>query len=335
MKHIEVPGFIMPGIEDITRRDFLVGGAAALLLGGCGGSGGNEASGETKTVEHAMGTTEVPVNPQRIVTLGTLSVFDPLVQLGITPVGTVDGINVLSDVEGLEFVGDSEEPNLEAIAALEPDLIVGDTFNPEEAYERLSQIAPTVYAPDALADEDALDRQRFLADLVGRLKRFDELVAEYETRVEDMRRRLEPIRDSLEVSPLNPYAESDVISAFRGEHLGGIRVLSDLGISLSSGVRELPDNSLPYPPTVSFELLPELDGDVIFALFDPSSEESENEAFRSSPLLEQTFAARKDQVFYTSSDPWFSGSLLALNLVLDDIEKYLLNRNIDTGGDFR
>ncbi|MBA2692252.1 MAG: twin-arginine translocation signal domain-containing protein [Rubrobacter sp.] len=58
MKAIEVPGFTLPGIEDITRRDFLVGGAAALLLAGCGGSDGDSSSGETREVRSGEGSIE-------------------------------------------------------------------------------------------------------------------------------------------------------------------------------------------------------------------------------------------------------------------------------------
>jgi iron complex transport system substrate-binding protein len=333
-KTTERPGFVLPGVEDITRRDFLVGGAAAILLGGCGSSGGgSEASGRTKPFEHAMGTSEVPVSPRRVVALGDLLIFDPLVQLGVTPVGVIETQNTLNDAEDVEKVGAQAEPNLEAIAALEPDLIVGESWHPGELYERLSRIAPTVFAPDYLG-EDALDRHRFIADLVGRTDRFEELVAQYESRVEEIRGRLGPISGALEVSPLNPYAEEDAVYVYREESFGGVKVLADLGIALSKGVRGLPgDGSV--MPAVSFELIPKLDADVIFALYDPRSDESEREAFRSSPLLDRTFAARNDQVFEVNSDPWYAASVLALNLVLDDIERYLLERQIDTSGDFR
>ncbi len=30
-KRVETPGIILPGVEDITRRDFLVGGAGLFL----------------------------------------------------------------------------------------------------------------------------------------------------------------------------------------------------------------------------------------------------------------------------------------------------------------
>jgi iron complex transport system substrate-binding protein len=331
---IEGPNLTLPAIDDVTRREFLFGAAGLLILpAACGGEGGNEGSGRTRTFEHAMGTSEVPAKPRRVVALGDLLIFDPLVELGVPMVGVIETQNALGNTEDVDKVGAQAEPNLEAIAALEPDLIVGDALSHSaELYERLSEIAPTAFARDFL-DGDALDRPRFIADLVGRSERFDELLAKYEGRVEEIRDRLEPIRDSLKISPLNPYADDDAIYVYREESFGGVKVLADLGISLSSGVRELPgDDSMPF---TSFELIPELDADVIFALFDPRSEESERDAFRSSPLLQQTFASRNDQVLEVNSDPWYGASFLALNLVLDDIERYLLGREIDTSADFR
>src|SRR3546814_17364345 len=48
-------------------------------------------------------------------------------------------------VADMEVVGLIEEPNLEAIAAQRPDLILGAKVRPEALYEELSGIAPTVF----------------------------------------------------------------------------------------------------------------------------------------------------------------------------------------------
>ncbi len=56
---IAVPPHI---VDDLTRREFLIGSAGLLLLpAGCGGDGGNggeATSGETRTIEHAFGEVE-------------------------------------------------------------------------------------------------------------------------------------------------------------------------------------------------------------------------------------------------------------------------------------
>ena len=66
-----------------------------LLLIGCGGGEAGVASGppavvdgESRSVEHAMGVTEVPVDPQRVVVLDT-GELDSALALGVVPVGAV------------------------------------------------------------------------------------------------------------------------------------------------------------------------------------------------------------------------------------------------------
>ena len=106
-------------------------------------------------VEHQFGTTTVPEQPERVVSVG-LTEQDVLLQLGVVPVATtewygeqpgavwpwaqelLDGAQpeVLSTADGLEF---------EKIAALQPDLIVGTNAGlTEKDYDLLSEIAPTV-----------------------------------------------------------------------------------------------------------------------------------------------------------------------------------------------
>ena len=51
-------------------------------------------------------------------------------------------------MKDVEVVGLESEVNLEAIAALQPDLIIGNKMRQEAIYEQLSAIAPTVFAED-------------------------------------------------------------------------------------------------------------------------------------------------------------------------------------------
>jgi len=141
--------------------------AAALVLttlAACGSSGGDEDIPKPAgvddaafpvTIEHAYGETEVPEFPERIVSVGYTE-QDTLWALGLKPVGVTDWYGdhefaswpwadeargdseptVLTTSDGLDF---------DAIAALDPDLIVGTNAGmTEEDYEQLAKIAPTV-----------------------------------------------------------------------------------------------------------------------------------------------------------------------------------------------
>jgi len=134
---------------------------AALALTGCGsGSESAEddaAAGEgfPRTVEHAMGSTEVKTKPKRVVALdasfvdATLILDSPVV--GFTEYRTIDGSlpEYLGDdrktfAPEAQSVGTLAEPNLEKIAALKPDLILSAKVRHEKLYEQLAKIAPTV-----------------------------------------------------------------------------------------------------------------------------------------------------------------------------------------------
>lgn len=103
----------------------------------------------TFTVTHAWGSTELPARPERIISLH-FSYTDELVALGTIPTGIAGSYNAevlgyLADkVSDYTFVGNHQQPNLEVISSLKPDLIIAnaDVHGPIRA--ELEQIAPTI-----------------------------------------------------------------------------------------------------------------------------------------------------------------------------------------------
>jgi iron complex transport system substrate-binding protein len=157
----------------LTRRLLPLASALALTLGlaACGGSepdtGQEEAAEETGgafpvTIENRFGTTEIHEEPKRVVTVG-FNDQDFVLALGVTPVGerellgdydapTRPWAEELLPAEDIPTVG-GEEIDLEAVAALEPDLIVGVySFMDQAVYDQLSGIAPTLAQTDEYAD---------------------------------------------------------------------------------------------------------------------------------------------------------------------------------------
>jgi iron complex transport system substrate-binding protein len=171
--------------------------AAALLslslgLAACGsdsddaGAAG-DATEDTHTVEADNGAIEVPVDPQRVVTIGNTTL--PFIDLGGKPVGVTE--ESASDVDRLpeaqqatyadatKLASSADEVDMEELAGLEPDLIlvqVPDTEF-ESIEEQLEAIAPTVYygldtewkeLADGIAEAgnltDALDEQKAAFD---------------------------------------------------------------------------------------------------------------------------------------------------------------------------
>ena len=173
--------------KTMTRASVLL--AATALLAACGSSAGEPAADgttETRPVEHAMGTAQVPADPQRVVVLDTGELDDALA-LGVKPVGAVridvstDFLSYLGDqTEGIEMVGTISEPNLEKIAALDPDLILSSTVRHEAIYEQLDAIAPTVLAPDL--GDTWKENFRLYAEALGKAEEAEQMLADFEQR---------------------------------------------------------------------------------------------------------------------------------------------------------
>lgn len=138
--------------------------ALALGLASCGaGSPGKEvevSSGESAiVVEHAYGTLELDAAPEKVVTLGLLET-DIAVDLNVTPIAmakffaTPNGVapwlapaldEVPTIIDTTTQGANGAELDVEAIAAIQPDLIIANTYTQlGQYYEQLSQIAPVL-----------------------------------------------------------------------------------------------------------------------------------------------------------------------------------------------
>jgi iron complex transport system substrate-binding protein len=196
----------------MTPRPLLRGAAvlaaAALVVTGCGsdddtdtttggGEGGSSSSGAFPvTVSTAFGDVEIEEEPTRVVALGWGDAETALA-LGVQPVGASDwlafgGEGVGPWSEGLydeapEII-ETMEPSFEAIAALEPDLILDTkSAGTQERYDLLSQIAPTVGMPEGVeAYQTTYDQQlELVGQSLGRTDEAEELAAELTQAFED------------------------------------------------------------------------------------------------------------------------------------------------------
>lgn len=141
---------------------------------------------------------EVPADPQRIVVIDNQIITAPLYELGRSVIGTVgridEGVNggapymrSVSDLLGLQFgdesgityIGGWRSPDLEVIAALEPDLIITVTYA-AEIYDQLAIIAPTAAVE---FEQPMLDIYRKVAEIVGETAQFEDRLRLYEAKI--------------------------------------------------------------------------------------------------------------------------------------------------------
>lgn len=297
-----------------------------LLMSACGDAADPSASSDEsdtaaggafpRTVEHAMGSTDITERPQRVVVLDT-GEFDSAVSLGVIPVGAVTTdvsttfLSYLADeAENVEPVGTIAEPNLEAIAALDPDLILSNVVRHEDLYDELSQLAPTVFAAEVGAVWK--DNLRLAAEALGMQEEADAAISEYEGKAAALGEALgDP--SSTTVSPLR-FVEGTIRAYSPDSFIG--TVLADIGLSQP----QLPPGQYPAFTEISKEQLPMADADVILYSSYGSVDDSGEKEVLAGPLWPRLEAVQSAQASAVDGDIFYSGiGLEAASLIVADL----------------
>jgi iron complex transport system substrate-binding protein len=235
-------------VDELTRRGFLAGGlgAAALLgLDACGSSSArgpgsassSSAASRTQTIRTKYGDITAPANPKRVVCVDVYTI-SALLDVGFTPVGVGDGA---ADVIQAKYdatyktiskvASADDEVNVEAVAALNPDLILGvDYPYIAEVRAKLAAIAPTaIFTWDTSGDWETMATAA--ATAVGRASKEAALEAQYHQRARQIRTRN---------ANLLAKAHFDLVTAGGGQAYvwlpgsGVAGVLADAGVRFAS-----------------------------------------------------------------------------------------------------
>ena len=276
-----------------------------LALAGCAGNteGSEDAADSTtapttgtfpQTVETSFGDVTIESAPQRIVALGWGDAETALA-LGYQPVGASDWLDFGGDgvgpwAEGLyeqspEIIA-TLEPSFEAIAALEPDLILDvRSSGDQERYDRLAEIAPTVGVPDG--GESYLTTQEQQVDMISTAlsvpEKGEELLAEID----------EAYQAAAEAHP--EWAGMTVTAATRtsegwGAYIEGsnrVETLQRFGFVQNPTIQEIPVNSGGFSVSISSEELDLMDADLIvaFPIYIDTTEITEDAQWKQLPAV--------------------------------------------------
>lgn len=275
-----------------------------------------------RIVQHATGETCIPLNPQRVVTLW-IGTFRTALALGIKPIASSWTLSEpfpkhLGDkVDGVENIG--SESNLERLLLLKPDLILSNT-RLQNIYTQLTNIAPTVAldfpAPPAPWQKTLED----IAKILDKEQESKQLINDYWQRIEQLKQALGDRRHQMQVS-VATIDQTFGIYTYGAKHPTGA-VLNDIGLqrpSTQNGDFFTKDN-------ISQEHLSDIDGDVLF--LSHSGGDAGKEALdklQQNPLWQKLKVVQQNRVYLVDSNHWYAFDILAMNAVIDDLFKYLVN----------
>ncbi|NOV04661.1 ABC transporter substrate-binding protein [Paenibacillus planticolens] len=269
-----------------------------------------------RVIKHAMGTTEIKGTPKKVVTLFQ-GATDAALALGVKPVGAVEAwieqpwYNYIKDkMNGVTNLGSENQPNLEKLVALQPDLIIGSKFRDEKIYAQLSAIAPTVMTEDIYFWKDSL---KVTAEATNMKDAESKFLADWNKKVTDFKAKMGD-KSKLEVG----------IVDFRVDHARIVytgfsaSVLEELGITRPANQRGK-DWGIQLQ---SKENITQMDADIIF---DQTANRTDGrlelrKAWSDSPLWKNLRAVKAGKVFEVNAATWNNGSgPLAAVLMIDDL----------------
>jgi len=279
-------------------------------------------------------TIEVPVKPQRIVSMHDVDITIPLLELGIMPVAShghvsLDGKKFLRSSElltGVEFdnapiafIG-STAPDIEAIISAKPDLIITEPSR-STMLDQLQKIAPTVVINNLLGGAPRIYGR--LADLTGTQDRFTLLERRYRAEIESIKRVVDTSKITVSVLQANK-GKLTVHHTYRA--LG--RVLRDAGFRFPEIIESIPEGER---IDVSIERLPDLDADFIFDAYRSDTGGTPADEIEEMQKLLPGYcdflkACREGRYILLPRDEAISNSYMALSLMAGAVQSNIAGR---------
>ncbi|UFS95374.1 ABC transporter substrate-binding protein [Nocardia huaxiensis] len=304
-------------------------GVLTLGLVACG-SGSDEpaGSGEPVTITHSQGETTVTGTPERIVALGN-QWLDTVQALGVTPVGYIDNISVLTkslapwEPESLKPVKalDTTGSITEQVAALNPDLILVDAFIADaKTYGDLSKIAPTVPGLTKEAVTPWADQVTALGKILHKDDAAAKVISDLNGRIDGIAQRNPGLKGKTFVSSW--LAGPSQLMVLTDPADGSSRLFTQLGMTIPASL--VAQGGTGGRLALSPERLDELNSDLLLAGYSPGQDEK----YRQLPGYSDLPAVKKNAVVFLTVQEISAVNQptpLALPYLLDKLEPALAN----------
>jgi ferric hydroxamate transport system substrate-binding protein len=303
-------------------------------------SNNNAPQDRTRVIEHSMGETEITGSPEKIVSLYSTAT-EQLLTLGVQPIGVTKG-GLDHNLDHLDAnltlsrvivdVGTEQEPNLEVIAQLQPDLIVGGDRFHDYIYDELSSIAPTVLYPMGVPPSSVIDpithieqvEQSFLslAKAVNQTEKGSEIVQDFNSTLFNARLQIEGLGltgQKFLLAETGLENEIPIIYLYQNNNAEA-QVLTSIGLK-----NALTTTSEPWgTEAVGLVALSALDGSDVHFFFrdlDARSVLLNNSSWQNLEFV------KNDQVYRLGEGYYFPGTIRGLQSMIDQALDALVSKS--------
>lgn len=268
-------------------------------------------------IQTATGPVEVAKMPETIAVFD-LAAIDTLDRIGVTMAGLPEKLYIADFdrlKQGSEAVGDIFEPNLEALSALAPDLVIlgGRSSTKVEAVSQVAQtIDMTLYGEDLIAQ--AKERLATYGALFGKQAEAEKAAAEFDAKIAAAKAAIAGKGKGLIIMTNGPK----VTAYGPGSRFGWVHAALDLPAAV-------PDvEAANHGEAVSFEFVAKANPDWLLVLDRAAAIGSGDQAAKATldnELVAKTTAWQKGQVVYLPSAEFYiaAGGIQSTERVLATI----------------
>ena len=277
------------------------------------------AQASTVSITHANGQTDVPSNPQKTVVLD-LALLDILHALDV-PVAAVSngrfsGTLAQYGEDSVPKVGSMFEPDVDAIRAIDPDLIIAGRRS-TKAYSTFADVAPTI---NLAFDQQNLvasvtDTTRTLASLYGKQDVANPLLEKLDASVKELHAKTAKAGKGLLVFTTG----GKLISQGPESRFG---VLFN-GFGVQPAMTDFPEGK---GVLLTAESLQELNPDWIYVIDRDASlgkDETPAQQLLTEAQVKKTTAGKKGQVVYLDAANWYMLDGAGLAAMQDNVDQLL------------
>ncbi|MGM7634300.1 ABC transporter substrate-binding protein [Bacillus sp. Hm123] len=274
---------------------------------------------EAITIQHAEGEAKLDKPAKKVVVL-EWSYAEDLLALGVQPVGMADIENynkwVNTEIKpsaDVVDVGTRQQPNLEEINKLKPDLIITASFRAKEIKNELEQIAPT------LLFDPSTNNDNHLAEMTETFNQIAKAVgkeAEAEKVLAEMNQTFADAKTKIEAAQLK-NKNIVITQAFTLENVPTFRILTDNAMAAQIS-KELGLTNAFEPGTAPADgfkqstveaLQPVQDANFIYVVADDDN--MFDGTLKGNPAWEGLKFKKEDRTYKLKGDTWMFGGPLS------------------------
>lgn len=332
-------------LSRIRLTTFLLA-ALSMLLAACGGGtdkpaastngstqpapGPTAATETARSIKDALGTVEIKGAPKRIVTL-EWAYTENVLALGGQLVGAADIDNYKKWVKikislpaDVQDIGTREEPNLERIAALKPDLIIGVKFRHEKILSQLKGIAPTLlfdpYSATASADQYKEMEETFLAmgDALNKKTESEKVLSDLTATISKGADKLKAAnKANAEVVLTQAYSAQNTATfrLFTDESLP-VKILSKLGLKNSFHAGKIETYGF---STAGVEALTAVQNANLLHIVQMQTDNIFEKFLNANPVWKSLTFVKENRMYALGGDTWPFGGPLSMETFVDRV----------------